>query len=301
MTAGVEPPLGEPSIDRLTEKELELHALELLAEYGWEHISGPELGPAYGVRADWDDLVLRPRLLKAIRNRYPRLPEHVAEDAVSELLRWHTKNDLRENHRFYERLTAGVQVPYEDAATGETRHVTIRPVDFGDAHGNDLVAASQVRVRSTKNRTFVFDIVLYVNGLPLAVVELKKADSNDNARTAYDQLQGYRRELKETGTFSTLLVTLVSDGITARLGTPSRPGSTWPLARRRARRHAPQGRTAGRTCPGADALRRLRAHPSSGSDRELPVLLRPGVGCRRHGEARQGAPVHRRQCSRPGH
>ncbi|MFG2516599.1 type I restriction endonuclease subunit R [Streptomyces sp. NPDC048584] len=223
MTAGVEPPLGEPSIDRLTEKELELHALELLAEYGWEHISGPELGPAYGVRADWDDLVLRPRLVKAIRNRYPRLPEHVAEDAATELLRLHTKNDLRENHRFYERLTAGVQVPYEDAATGETRHVTIRPIDFGDPHGNDLVAASQVRVRSTKNRTFVFDIVLYVNGLPLAVFELKKADSNDSARTAYDQLQGYRRELKESGTFSTLLVTLVSDGVTARMGTPFTP------------------------------------------------------------------------------
>jgi type I restriction enzyme R subunit len=223
MTAGVEPPLGEPSIDRLTEKELELHTLELLAEYGWEHISGPELGPAYGVRADWDDLVLRPRLLKAIRNRYPRLPEHVAEDATTELLRWHTKNDLRENHRFYERLVAGVPVPYEDAETGETRHATIRPVDFGDPHGNDLVAASQVRVRSTKNRTFVFDIVLYVNGLPLAVFELKKADSNDSARTAYDQLQGYRRELKETGTFHTLLVTLVSDGITARMGTPFTP------------------------------------------------------------------------------
>ncbi|MEV5521052.1 type I restriction endonuclease subunit R [Streptomyces pseudogriseolus] len=223
MTAGVEPPLGEPSIGRLTEKELELHTLELLAEYGWQHVPGPELGPAYGVRADWDDLVLRPRLLKAIRNRYPRLPEHVAEDAATELLLWHTKNDLRENHRFYERLTAGVQVPYEDTATCETRHATIRPVDFGDPHGNDLVAASQVRVRSTKNRTFVFDIVLYVNGLPLAVLELKKADSNDSARTAYDQLQGYRRELKETGTFSTLLVTLVSDGITARMGTPFTP------------------------------------------------------------------------------
>ncbi|MFE6522123.1 type I restriction endonuclease subunit R [Streptomyces sp. NPDC057794] len=223
MTAGAGQSIGEPTIDRLTEKELEAHVLDVLAEYGWRHVPGPELGPAYGVRADWDDLVLRPRLLKAIRDRYPRLPGHVAEDAVTELLRWHTKNDLRENHRFYERLTAGVRVPYEDAETGETRHATIRPIDFGDPHGNDLVAASQVRVRSTKNRTFVFDIVLYVNGLPLAVFELKKADSNDSARTAYEQIQGYRRELKETGTFATLLVTLVSDGITARMGTPFTP------------------------------------------------------------------------------
>ncbi|WP_328411925.1 type I restriction endonuclease subunit R [Streptomyces violaceus] len=223
MTAAPDQPLSEPSIDRLTEKELELHALELLGEYGWQHIPGPELGPAHGVRADWDDLVLRPRLLKAIRNRHPRLPEHVAEDAVNELLRWHTRNDLRENHRFYERLTDGVRVPYDDPESGETRHATIRPIDFTDPHGNDLFAASQVRVRSTKNRIFVFDIVLYVNGLPIAVLELKKADSNDSARTAYDQLQGYRRELKETGTFATLLLTLASDGITARLGTPFTP------------------------------------------------------------------------------
>lgn len=223
MTAGAGHPLGEPPIDRLTEKELELHALELLAEYGWRHIPGPDLGPAHGVRADWDDLVLRPRLLKTIRGRYPRLPDHVADDAADELLRWHTKNDLRENHRFYERLIAGVSIPYDDPATGESRHATIRPVDFTDPHGNDLVAASQVRVRSAKDRIFVFDIVLYVNGLPLAVCELKKADSNDSARTAYDQLQGYRRELKETGTFATLLVTLVSDGVTARMGTPFTP------------------------------------------------------------------------------
>ncbi|MFF8385589.1 type I restriction endonuclease subunit R [Streptomyces kanasensis] len=223
MTAGAEPPLGEPPIERLTEKELEAHTLDVLAEYGWRHIPGPELGPAYGVRADWDDLVLRPRLVKAIHARYPRLPDHVAEDAAGELLRWHTKNDLRENHRFHERLTAGVRVPYEDADTGETRHATIRPVDFADPHANDLVAASQVRVRSNRNRTFVFDIVLYVNGLPLAVFELKKADSKDSSRTAYDQLQGYRRELKDTAAFATLLVALVSDGITARVGTPFTP------------------------------------------------------------------------------
>ncbi|MET7650324.1 type I restriction endonuclease subunit R [Streptomyces sp. NPDC005486] len=223
MTAAADHVPGEPPIGRLTEAELELHALDILAEYGWQHIPGPELGPAHGVRADWDDLILRPRLLKAIRTRYPRLPDHVAEDAANELLRWQTRNDLRENHRFYERLTDGISVPYDDPVTGEQRHARIRPVDFTDPHGNDLVAASQVRVRSTKNRTFVFDIVLYVNGLPLAVIELKKADSNDSARTAYDQVQGYRRELKDTGTFATLLLALVSDGLTARLGTPFTP------------------------------------------------------------------------------
>ncbi|MFE5325780.1 type I restriction endonuclease subunit R [Embleya sp. NPDC056575] len=214
---------GEPPLDLLTEQELELYVLELLGEYGWEHVAGRELGPAHGVRRDWKDMVLRPRLLRAIRARseYRELPEHVAEDAVTELLRWQTRNDLRENHRFYERLTTNpVSIPYDDPTTGEERHARIRPIDFLDPHGNDLVAASQVRVQSAKNRVFVFDIVLYVNGLPLAVLELKKADSNDSARTAFDQIQGYRRELRETGAFHTMLLALASDGITARVGTP---------------------------------------------------------------------------------
>ncbi|WP_179893185.1 MULTISPECIES: type I restriction endonuclease subunit R [unclassified Streptomyces] len=216
-------PTGEPPIDRLTEQELELHALEVLGEIGWQHVPGAELGPSYGVRKGWGDLVLYPNLRRAIRRRYPQLPESVADDAVPLLLTQLTQHDLRENHRFYERLTSGVSVPYEDPVTGDTRHAVIRPIDFSDPHANDLMAASQVRAKSVKDRTFIFDIVLYVNGLPLAVVELKKADSNDSARTAYDQLQGYRRELKQTGTFATFLVMLASDGITARMGTPFTP------------------------------------------------------------------------------
>ncbi|MFJ5104892.1 type I restriction endonuclease subunit R [Streptomyces sp. NPDC088554] len=216
-------PLAEPPIDKLTEKELELHTLGMLAEYGWQHIPGPELGPSKGVRTDWEDLVLYPRLRKAISSRYPQHDAQVIDDAIRQLLERLTRNDLRENHRFYERLVYGVTVPYTDPATGEERHARIQPVDFREPGANDLVAAEQVRVRSIKGRTFVFDIVLYVNGLPLAVIELKKADSQDDARTAYDQIQGYRRELKETGTFATFLMALATDGITARLGTPFTP------------------------------------------------------------------------------
>ncbi|WP_374775237.1 type I restriction endonuclease subunit R [Streptomyces sp. NBC_01310] len=221
MTRAHQP--GEHPKSWLTEQELELHALELLAEYGWMHVPGAELGPSYGVRAGWGDLVLYPSLRKGIRLRYPRLPESAVDDAMTALLTQVTQNDLRENHRFYENLTGGVSVAHDDPATGETHHTVVRPVDFGDPYANELIAASQVRVKSVKDRTFIFDIVLYVNGLPLTVVELKKADGHDDARAAFDQIQGYRRELKQTGTFGTFLVALVSDGITARVGTPFTP------------------------------------------------------------------------------
>ncbi|MFE3628254.1 type I restriction endonuclease subunit R [Streptomyces goshikiensis] len=216
-------PPGEEPIARLTEAEVEAHTLDLLGEHGWEHLRGSEAGPAYGVRKSWTDLVLYPRLRKFITSRHPELPETAVSDAIDGLLERVTLSDLRENHRFHERLRAGISVRLEDPTTGVERNVRVRPVDFGDPHGNDLVAVSQVRVKSRKNRTFVFDIVLYVNGLPLAVIELKKADSHDGSRTAYEQIQGYRRELKETGTFGTILVTVASDGITARVGTPFTP------------------------------------------------------------------------------
>ncbi|MEU9958612.1 HsdR family type I site-specific deoxyribonuclease [Streptomyces sp. NPDC050982] len=203
-----------------TERELEGHTLELLGEHGWRPVDGAELEPSSGERSDWDDLVLRTRLSEAIGRHYPHLPERSVDDAVAQLLERTTGNDLRESHRFHQRLVSGVSVPYPDATGGGERHTVVRPVDFSDPYANDLLAARQVKVRSAQDRVAIFDIVLYVNGLPLAAVELKRAGGLDGARDAYDQIQGYRRDLKETGTFANVLVTLVSDGTTARMGTP---------------------------------------------------------------------------------
>jgi type I restriction enzyme R subunit len=203
-----------------TERELEGHTLELLGEYGWRPVDGAELGPSSGERSGWDDLVLRPRLHRAIARRYPHLPGPSVDDAVGRLLERAAGDDLGESHHFHQRLVSGVAVRYQDAAAGGERHAVVRPVDFADPYANDLLAARQVRVRSAQGRAAVFDIVLYVNGLPLALVELKRAGTGDGTRDAYDQVQSYRRELTETDTFAHVLVTLVSDGATARMGTP---------------------------------------------------------------------------------
>ncbi|MER6217312.1 type I restriction endonuclease subunit R [Streptomyces sp. NPDC001674] len=206
-----------------SEKDWELHTLDQLGERGWQHYFGKDLSPNNGHRRDWDDLVLYPRLRTAIATRYPQLPAPAVEEAISELLKQTPGADIRENWRFYQRLTGGVKITYVDPLTHADRHATVRAIDFANPHGNDLVAASQVRVRGLRDREFVFDIVLYVNGLPLAVVELKKASGPDDSRKAYDQIQNYRRELKPDGVFRTLLIVVASDGVTARLGTPFTP------------------------------------------------------------------------------
>ncbi|SDD58512.1 type I restriction endonuclease subunit R [Streptomyces prasinopilosus] len=208
-----------------SEKDWEHTALEQLAEFGWLHVDGKDLGPAHGHRTSWDDLILYPRLRTAIATRYPHLPETAVTAAIDELLKQSPGSDVRQNWLFYRRLTMdAVKVSYRDPLTDTDRHETVRVVDFANPHGNDLVAASQVRVRSTsRGREFVFDIVLYVNGLPLGIIELKKASGPDDSRKAYDQIRNYRRELRNDGVFRTLLLAVATDGITARLGTPFTP------------------------------------------------------------------------------
>lgn len=213
----------EQPFDEFSERDWEALALDQLAEFGWQHFPGKELNPSSGHRKDWGDLVLYPRLRAAIVTRHPQLPSHAVEEAITELLRQAPGSDVRKNWDFYKKLTGDLKVSYTDPLTDKKRSLTVRPIDFADPHGNDLVASSQVRIRAASERAFVFDIILYVNGLPLCVVELKKASGPDDSRTAYDQIQNYRRELKSNGTFRTLFLAVTTDGVTARLGTPFTP------------------------------------------------------------------------------
>lgn len=206
-----------------SERDWEALALDRLAELGWQHFPAKELNPSSGHRKDWGDLVLYPRLRTAIATRYPQIPSHAVEEAITELVRQKPSSDVRKNWEFYKKLTGGLKVSYTDPLTEKKHSVTVRPVDFADPYGNDLVASSQVRIRAASERAFIFDIVLYVNGLPLCVIELKMASGPDDSRTAYDQIQNYRRELKNDGTFRTLCLAVATDGVTARLGTPFTP------------------------------------------------------------------------------
>ncbi len=213
----------ERPFDGSSEAQWEAHALDQLAEFGWQHVPGKELNPSSGHRKDWGDLVLYPRLRTAIATRHPQLPSHSVEEAITELMRQTPGSDVRKNWDFYKKLTGDLKVSYTDPLTEKKHSATVRPIDFADPHGNDLVASSQVRIRATSERAFIFDIILYVNGLPLCVVELKKASGPDDSRTAYDQIQNYRRELRSDGAFRTLFLAVATDGVTARLGTPFTP------------------------------------------------------------------------------
>ncbi|MFF9320241.1 type I restriction endonuclease subunit R [Streptomyces sp. NPDC014735] len=206
---------------KMTESTWEHLALDELAQLAWETKPGKDLAPGTGHRRDWDDLILHDELQAAIEKLNPEL----TATAVHEALRIATDPTSREaypeNKQAHEYLTTGIRLTYTDEF-GAEQTPTVRLVDFTDPDANSYLAVNQVTVRDTDGSHRRFDIVLYVNGLPLAVVELKSAsDENATLKSAHAQLQTYVSEFPIAFRYNVLC--LVSDGITAKYGTAFTP------------------------------------------------------------------------------
>ncbi|MDR7171782.1 type I restriction enzyme R subunit [Nocardia kruczakiae] len=206
--------------DKISENQWESDALELLGGLGWEPGLGKDQAPGSGYRRDWDELVLHNVLREAVERLNPDLPPSAVRDAVQLATDPSSRDVYAENKQAHSYLTAGVRLTYTDGF-GAEHTPTVRLVDFGDQNRNVYHAVRQVRVLDRDfNRRF--DIVLYVNGLPLAVVELKSAaDEHATLRDAHAQLQTYRDEFPIAFRYNVLC--LISDGITAKFGTAFTP------------------------------------------------------------------------------
>ncbi|ADH68491.1 type I restriction endonuclease subunit R [Nocardiopsis dassonvillei] len=213
------------------EAQWEAWALEWLAEpCGWEPVRGQDLAPrkdGSGERRAWDDLLLTERLRSALTRINPQLPDDAVDEVIEELGRRESSDPFHEFHRLHTLLTQGVKVEVTDPDTGQTVTETAWPIDFNDPHSNAFVAANQVTVKdlagsASRTRPRRLDIVGYVNGIPLAVFELKAAGSEDGSREAHAQLLTYRTEYGATA-LAPVAFAIASDGITARVGTPHTP------------------------------------------------------------------------------
>jgi type I restriction enzyme R subunit len=202
------------------EDQWEALALETLAELGWKPVHGPSLAPGSGERQSWDDLVLRPRLLDSMRSLNPTVPSEYLQQATAEILSPKSADAITENHRIHGYLVDGFRgISYIDS-DGQEVTPTIRLVSH-DPDDNGWLVANQVTIRQG-DYDRRFDIVLYCNGLPVGVIELKKAGKQSaDVAAAHAQLQTYLRELPMAFRFA--LCTVASDGIIARYGTPFTP------------------------------------------------------------------------------
>ncbi|KQV07023.1 type I restriction endonuclease subunit R [Leifsonia sp. Root112D2] len=203
----------------ISEAEWESAALETLAEpLGWEPKRGEEIAPGSGEREAWDALLIRPRLLDAMRRLNPDVPVSYLQQAAAEIAAPKSLDAITENHRIHEYLVGGYPLSYIDT-DGVEQNPRIRLL--GAPEQNDWLAVNQVTIRQTDLRRR-FDIVLYVNGMPLSIVELKKAGSTSTGvAPAHAQLQTYLREFPMA--FRFCVFTLASDGLDAKYGTPFTP------------------------------------------------------------------------------
>ena len=203
-----------------SEAQAEQGILDALADREWEHRSGPTLAPGSGERDSWHDIVLRGTLFQSLRNLNPDVPEEYLQQAMAEVITPKSQDAITENHRLHHILLDGYKgLTYIDQ-DGREVTPTIRFLS-ADASRNRYHAVDQVTVRSREHERR-FDVVAYVNGLPLAIIELKKPGAkNATAEIAYNQLRTYLHEFPMAFRFAVVVV--ATDDLSARYGTPFTP------------------------------------------------------------------------------
>ncbi len=204
----------------MNEADWEIWVQDTLAELDWEPLEGRAVALGSGQRESWHDVVLRGTLDTALRNLNPDVPAEYLRQAASEILTPQSQDAITENFRLHHVLRDGYRgVSYVDEH-GQQVNPTIHVLS-ADPSKNRYQSVNQVTVRSHEHERR-FDVVLYVNGLPLAIVELKKAGAkNTTAEGAFNQLQTYVDEFPMAFRFAAVVI--ATDGITARYGTPFTP------------------------------------------------------------------------------
>ena len=205
-------------IASFTETEVEDAALDWLAGCGWSVAHGPDIAPDApdAERADYGAVVLEGRLRGALERLNPDLPAEALDDAFRKLTRPEGATVEVRNRTFHRMIVDGVTVEHS-TDDGHIRGAQVRVVDFDAPSGNDWLAVNQVTVVENKHERRP-DIVLFVNGLPLGLIELKNPANEDaTVWTAWQQLQTYKAELPALFAMNAALI--VSDGLEARIGT----------------------------------------------------------------------------------
>lgn len=200
----------------ITENEIEDIALSYLQGLGYTYQLGTVISPdGEHPERQYNEVVLVTRLRDAIDKLNPNISLDAKEDALKKVLRTESPNALINNENFHRYLTDGVDVEMrtESGIRGEKIYI----VDFENPENNEFLAVNQFTVVEG-NQNKRPDIILFVNGLPLVVIELKNAvDENANLKSAFNQLQTYKQAIPSLFTYNSLLI--ISDGWDAHCGT----------------------------------------------------------------------------------
>lgn len=202
-----------------SEADWEALVLGQLGENSWVPVHGDDIAPGTGQRESWDELLIRSRLLAALRRLNPGVPEQYLQQACAEIVAPSSQDAITENHRMHKMFVDGYRITYLDA--DGTEHTPTLRIIGTEETDNDFLAVNQVTlVRGDYRRRF--DVVLYCNGMPVSIMELKKAGSQTaDVAAAHAQLQTYLREFPLA--FRFCVFAFASDGLDAKYGTPFTP------------------------------------------------------------------------------
>lgn len=204
---------------RLCENDIEVMTIEELENLGYTYISGPQIAPDGETpeRQSYADVMLLDRVRLAIARFNPTIPYDVQEDALKQLIRISSPDMVTNNEDFHEMFVDGIDVEYRK--NGEIAGDKVWLADFEHPDNNEFLVVNQYTVIEN-NQNKRPDVILFINGLPLAVIELKNA-ANENATIAkaYEQIQTYKATIPSPFTFNELII--ISDGLDAKVGSLS--------------------------------------------------------------------------------
>jgi len=209
----------------LTESEIESAAISWLAELGYQTLFGPDISPTGDTltpalsqreRENYSQVVLERRLREALVRLNPQVPAEALEEAFRKITRQDSPSLAANNHAFHRMLVEGIPVEIQ-RKDGSTGHEQVWVIDFENPENNEFLAVNQFTVVENQHERRP-DVVLFLNGLPIAVIELKNAtDENATIWTAFNQLQTYKTQIPSLFSFNEAMV--ISDGVQARIGT----------------------------------------------------------------------------------
>lgn len=206
-------------MNRLTESAIEEFTIELLEKLKYQYIYAPDIAPdgEKPERKTFEDVLLIERLQEAVGRINPKVPTEAREEAVKQIQRLNSPELIANNEAFHRMLTEGIKVTYQKE--GNSRGDLVWLIDFNNPNNNDFVVANQFTVIEN-NINKRPDVILFVNGIPLVVIELKNAvDENATVRTAFKQIQTYKQTISSLFTYNGIVV--ISDGLEAKAGSIS--------------------------------------------------------------------------------
>jgi type I restriction enzyme, R subunit len=209
---------------KITESAIETFAIELLEKQGYSYIYGPDIAPDSETpeRTSFEEVLLVDKLKNAAARINTAIPAEVQDDAVKQVMRIASPELLANNETFHRLLTEGIKVNYQK--DGNSRGDLVWLVDWNEPENNDFIVINQCTIickdaiHSVSNKRP--DVILFVNGLPLVVIELKNpADENATIHSAFKQIQTYKQAIPSLFTYNGFLI--ISDGLEAKAGSVS--------------------------------------------------------------------------------